>query len=77
VIEIIYLKKGERAPRSKNLTVIEVVSDRSQEVIESGPNGVKLRVNKSNFESVLADLRKKASAQTQTLIYVKGAIVKP
>lgn len=70
--DVVYLKKGERVLRSPSVVVIEVVSDRSKESIESGSSGLRIRVNASNFKSILADLRKKAGATSAQTIYVKG-----
>jgi hypothetical protein len=71
--EVVYLKKHERAPRVPGALLIQVVSDRSQESAESGPNGVKLRIRKSGYEATLADMMKEAYGTPMKVIYVKGA----
>jgi len=73
VAEVVYLKKGERIPRSRSAVLVEVVSERSQESAESGPNGLRTRVTVSNFKSMPEDLQKKVGVTSTQRIYVHGA----
>lgn len=69
---VVYLKKGERVPKGTRVLLIEVVSDRSQESLESDRNGVKIRVKRSGFEARLAGMLEKAEGAPMKTIYVRG-----
>ena len=71
MVKVVYLKKLQRAPRGA--FVIEVVSDRSTESVESGPKGSKMRVKQSSINDVLASMLKKFDGSAVTAIYVRGA----
>lgn len=49
---VIYLGKGEKAPRDQRI-LIEEITDRSQETADSGPHGATLRIKKFDFERQL------------------------
>lgn len=67
-----YLKKGERVPKGPH-TLIEEITNRSQESAASGPNGTTIRINQMAFERQLEGLLAKFAGSDRP-VYVRRLV---